>query len=385
MVRAPQIRPTFRVRTAPRDVRVYAGDHLLDRLGQVLRPARSGLPVELVTDRTAAGLFAVRTETTLRRVGWRVRRFVLPPGESVKSSATIAKLHERWFDAGYDRHTPIVALGGGTITDAVGFAAATFMRGLPLWFVPTTIVGQVDAAIGGKVGINHRRGKNLIGAFYHPDGIIIDSSLLATLTPRDRRAGLAEVLKYGVIADAALFHTCEESLPAWVEGTRALDARTIRRCVRIKLDVVAVDETDRGQRHILNFGHTLGHAFERWGGFRRLRHGEAVALGMVGAASIARHRGLLRPTAFNRLADACAVLRPPRRLPEFAADDILAHLAFDKKRRAGRNLWVLPRGIGRVVIRDDITQREARAAVAFVRDWLATDSGTLPSRTRRSI
>ena len=366
MVRAPQIRPTFRVRTAPRDVRVYAGDHLLDRLGQVLRPARSGLPVELVTDRTAAGLFAVRTETTLRRVGWRVRRFVLPPGESVKSSATIAKLHERWFDAGYDRHTPIVALGGGTITDAVGFAAATFMRGLPLWFVPTTIVGQVDAAIGGKVGINHRRGKNLIGAFYHPDGIIIDSSLLATLTPRDRRAGLAEVLKYGVIADAALFHTCEESLPAWVEGTRALDARTIRRCVRIKLDVVAVDETDRGQRHILNFGHTLGHAFERWGGFRRLRHGEAVALGMVAANEMAVRRGLIGAAAAERVRRLLDRLGLPVKIEGLDAGEIWRIMQHDKKARGGRVRMVLPTGPGKVDIFADVTAKEVRAAVAAI-------------------
>jgi 3-dehydroquinate synthase len=353
-------------------VQFTIGRGCIDRLGELLGDGSRGTSVELVTDRNVAALFARRAERSLRRAGWRVCLHVLPTGESVKSVGVIKRLHERWFESGYDRHTPVIALGGGTITDALGFAAATFMRGLPLWFVPTTIVGQVDAAIGGKVGINHRRGKNLIGVFYHPVAVAIDPELLRELPERDRRAGLAEVIKYGMIADPKLFRRCERNVGAWIGNDRTLDAAVIKRCVKIKSDIVAIDESDLGLRHLLNFGHTLGHAFERWGGYRRLRHGEAVALGMVGVSWIARQRGLFPAEDFQRLADLCQHLVPRRRRPAIPVREIRTHLSFDKKRRSGRNVWILPERIGQVTILDDITQREVGKAVNFVNRWLAS-------------
>lgn len=362
----PTLRGILKSRTIP--VTIRSGS--LGRLGEHIRPITSRQPLDLVTDCTVDALFGSRAATALRKHGWAVHRTVLPDGESIKTSATIRHLHDLWFQRCYDRTTPIVALGGGALSDGVGFAAATFLRGLPLWIVPTTMIAQVDAAIGGKVGINHRRGKNLIGCYYHPCGIVIDPELLLDLPVRELRSGLAEVVKYGVIADPKLFARCERQVPQWASGEAALSAGVIRGCVRIKLDAVAADETDHGQRRMLNFGHTLGHALERWGGYKRLRHGEAVALGMVGISCIARARGIFLQRDFDRLLAVCRDLRPDRRLPNFPYGEIIDHLSVDKKRRAGNNIWIVPVSIGRVRICDDITTREIRRSLKFIGDWL---------------
>jgi 3-dehydroquinate synthase len=367
--------PSFVGRTEGKRVPVYLADGVIDHLGEILRGASQGRSsarrqvVEVVTDQNVDHLLGRRVRSVLRRAGWSVNLTVLPAGERIKSGGTVSKLHNRWFEPGYDRQTPVIALGGGTVGDVVGFAAATFMRGLPFWQIPTTIVAQVDAAIGGKVGINHSRGKNLIGCFYQPSGIIIDPSVLATLPLRERRSGLAEVVKYGVIADQRLFHTCERCLKGWIDGAGMIPSQVIRRCVRIKLRVVAADETDHGVRQTLNFGHTLGHALERWGNFRRLRHGEAVALGMIGAGWMAFKRNLWTRDEFERLSLLCRHLRP-RRLPAFRPGEVSVHLSVDKKRVGGRNVWILPRSIGRVDYFDDVTDREISGALAHIVGWL---------------
>lgn len=367
---------------------MYLANGLIDRLGEIIlqseavpgissgkskskakSSARPTNPIEVVTDRNVAGLLAQRVIDSLANAGWSVNISVTPAGENIKTSATVAKLHNHWFELGYDRNTPVIALGGGTVGDVTGFAAATFLRGLPFWQAPTSIVGQVDAAIGGKVGINHTRGKNLIGCFYQPAGIVIDPSVLDTLPICERCSGLAEVVKYGVIADRTLFRACERHLESWISGDEAIPDSVIECCARIKLRIVAADETDHGLRRLLNFGHTLGHAFERWGNYRALRHGEAVALGMVGAGWMAMKRGQWSGRDFARLAAMCTLLRP-RRLASFKAFDIARHLTVDKKRVRGRNIWILPRGIGRVDIRGDVTEKEIRGALTYIADWM---------------
>jgi len=367
---AHQLTPTLWGKTIGRRVPVFLGTKILDQLPRILTPQRKDQPIEIVSDRIVDARFAGPMVIVLNQLGWKVNRTVLDVGEKIKSARTIAMLHEQWFELRYDRRTPIIALGGGTVGDTTGFAAATFLRGLPFWQIPTTIIAQVDAALGGKVGINHKRGKNLIGCFYQPKGVIIDPMLLTTLPQRERRSGLAEVVKYGVIGDKRLFSICEKQVPHWVSGDEPIGADVIQRCVRAKLRIVAEDETDTGKRHVLNFGHTLGHALERWAKFSKLRHGEAVALGMYAAGFVARKRKLWSEDEFVRLAALCKHLHPSRALGVPAPEEIIGHLSADKKRSAGRNIWVLPCAIGRVEMFDNVTEKEIRSALQALWQWM---------------
>lgn len=364
------LKPDLIGRTPGASVPVYVGPGLSLKLSQLMGRSGETRRIALVTDTTVARLHGGRLRASLIAGGWTVDRYQLAPGERIKSEGVIGRLRESWLRAGYDRATPVVALGGGTIGDAVGFAAATFMRGLPLWQVPTTVIGQVDSSLGGKVGINHPRGKNLIGCFYQPTGVVIDPQFLATLPVREIRSGLAEVIKYGIIADPAVFRRCEEMLPGWVARSAAIDSVLIERCAAIKLKVVRADERDMGRRHILNFGHTLGHAFEAWGKFTLLRHGEAVTLGMIAASHIAVERGVLSAKDFGRIRSLCRPLVPGRRLCRFGSAAVIRYLATDKKRLSGRNAWVLPTRIGQVTIVRDAADKEIKAAIEFVRQWL---------------
>jgi 3-dehydroquinate synthase len=364
-------KPTMIGRTAGNTVSVYLRSGISADLGSLLKPQKRNRSLALVCDAIVARHHGESLRRNLKRAGWKVYTQSLKGGEGTKISRTVDRLHTDWLRAGHDRATPIVAVGGGTIGDTVGFAAATFMRGLPLWHVPTTIVAQVDSALGGKVGINHPKGKNLIGSFYQPTGVIIDPRFLTTLPVREFCSGLAEVLKYGVIADAHLFAECEKHLPNWVDGTRALDQPVIAKCASIKLRVVGVDERDTGARHILNFGHTLGHALEAWGQFKSLRHGEAVTLGMVAASWMALQRGDLGQRGFLRIERACRIIAPHPRHTRFEPADVTPYLAIDKKRAGGVNAWVLPVGIGKVTIVRNATDKEIVAALRFVRQWLA--------------
>lgn len=369
MKRTGTIRPDVIGRTLGSKIPVLIREGLAGDLGRFLPGSPGRRRVCVVTDRTVARLHGAAVRKSLESSGFQVDWIALPPGESIKSSRVVSALHERWFRRGYDRSTTIIALGGGTIGDAVGFAAATFMRGLPLLQVPTTLIGQVDSALGGKVGINHPRGKNLIGCYYHPAAVVMDPTFLTTLPIREIRSGLAEVVKYGIIADMVLFRKCERSISGWLAGGQ-IDQSTIKRCVAIKLRVVHADERDMGKRHILNFGHTLGHAFEAWGGFRLLKHGEAVTLGMAAAANIAHSRGMLKSSALDRIIKLCGLIAPSIKTVSFDARGVTPFLKMDKKRSYGVNAWVLPVRIGGVTIVRDVTDNEIRAAIGFVREWL---------------
>lgn len=326
--------------------------------------------VELVTDRNVARHWYDEIREALRRAGFNVHSTILTAGERTKNAKTVAALHESWFAHGCDRGTPVVALGGGVVGDTAGFAAATFMRGLPLLQIPTTILAQVDAAIGGKVGINHARGKNLIGCIYQPSGIIIDPEFLATLPAAEIRSGLAEVVKYGVIADPALFNRCESGIREWLNGRSPVPASVMAKCIRIKLRIVELDERESGLRRILNFGHTLGHAIERAAGYRGVRHGEAVAIGMAAAAWIATQKRRMPRSDRDRLLDVCMHLLPQRRL-RIAEREVSPHLLVDKKRTGGRNVWILPRRIGEVEANTQVTEKDVRGAVGFLNEWIA--------------
>jgi 3-dehydroquinate synthase len=285
-------------------------------------------------------------------------------GESAKQLATVEKICRSLVRAGADRHAVLVALGGGVVGDVAGFAAASYLRGVRLVHVPTTLMAQVDSAIGGKTGVNLPEGKNLIGAFYQPAMVVADFDVLRTLPDRQYRSGLYEVIKYAVIGDADLFEFLESRMDGLLSQKPDALEWAVPRCIRIKADIVGRDERENGLRRILNFGHTIGHALEAATNYRRFLHGEAVGWGMLGATRIARETGALDKTdaaRIDRLVCRVGHLPPVRGI---AMGRILKALRADKKSRAGQIGWVLPRRIGQVEIGAEVPEVLVRRILA---------------------
>ena len=283
---------------------------------------------------------------------------LLPDGERSKHLQTVSRVYDALIRAGADRTTTLVAIGGGVLGDTAGFAAATFLRGIPLVHVPTTLLAQVDSAIGGKVGVNHLLGKNLIGAFYPPRAVLTDPELLEALPRREFRAGLYEVVKYAVIASADLFGEIETQLsPIFARDPKAL-VPVIAACCRIKARVVTADEREAGERRILNFGHTTGHALEALTRYRRFRHGEAVAYGMLTATRLAVARGAMPRADADALVRLIAQLGPLPPVADLSPEQAVDVMRRDKKVLAGKLHFVLPREIGAVTVVDDVTEDE---------------------------
>src|SRR5580658_6722619 len=277
-----------------------------------------------------------------------VRAMLFDDSEAAKDLATIEQIARQLVLAGADRHATIVALGGGVVGDVAGFAAATYLRGVRLVHVPTTLVAQVDSSIGGKTGVNLPEGKNLVGAFYPPKLVIADPQVLRTLPHREYRSGLYEVVKYGIIADSELFEFLERRMLALLRRDAAALSWVIARCIRIKAHVVAKDEREGGLRHILNFGHTGGHALEAATRYRRFLHGEAIAWGMLAATLFGLATDRLRESEATRMLRLIASVGPVPSLAGVRAAQLRPILAGDKKARGGRVLWVLPRRLGKV-------------------------------------
>jgi 3-dehydroquinate synthase len=287
-------------------------------------------------------------------------------GERFKQLATVTRIYDALVRANADRATTIITFGGGVIGDMAGFAAATYLRGVALVHVPTTLLAQVDSAIGGKVGVNHPQGKNLIGAFHQPHAVVVDPLVLATLPRREFRAGLYEIIKYGMTSSATLFDTLSKERKAIFARTPEVLTSIIAESCRIKADIVVKDEREAGLRRILNFGHTAGHAIEAVTKFRRFRHGEAVGYGMLVAAELARARGALAETDRKALADLIASLGPLPPVADLSAAQMLEAMPHDKKVVAGRLHFVLPTAVGATTIVDDVTEKELRAALKQV-------------------
>jgi 3-dehydroquinate synthase len=291
---------------------------------------------------------------------------LVPDGERFKQLQTVSRVYETLLRANADRASTLITFGGGVIGDMAGFAAATYLRGIALVHVPTTLLAQVDSAIGGKVGVNHALGKNLIGAFHQPHAVVIDPSLLSTLPRREFRAGLYEVVKYGMTSSPSLFERIgRERTAIFARKPEVLDPMISESC-RIKASVVAADEREAGLRRILNFGHTTGHALEAVTRYRRYRHGEAVAYGMLVAASLAVARGALAERDRKALADLISSLGPLPSIGDLSIGHILEAMQHDKKIVAGRLHFVLPTAIGATAIVDDVTQKELKAALKRV-------------------
>jgi 3-dehydroquinate synthase len=291
---------------------------------------------------------------------------LVPDGERFKQLATVARIYDALVRANADRASAIITFGGGVVGDMAGFAAATYLRGVTLVHVPTTLLAQVDSAIGGKVGVNHPLGKNLIGAFYQPRAVVIDPTVLGTLPRREFRAGLYEVIKYGMTSSPALFERLgRERQAIFAREPEPLTAIIAESC-RIKADVVSADEREEGPRRILNFGHTAGHALEAVTKYRRFRHGEAVAYGMLVAAEAARARGALAERDRQELADLIASLGPLPPVGDIPIAPMLDAMRHDKKTIAGRLHYVLPTAIGATSVVDDVTDHEMKGALKKV-------------------
>lgn len=329
-------------------------DRLPDRLAEVLTPR----PCLLVTDRNVATLWAEPVEAALHDKGYRIDRCIIHEGEDHKTVATVEQIYEHLVEHAHSRHSGLIALGGGIVGDVAGFAAATYMRGIPYIQMPTTLLAMVDSSVGGKTGVNLPHGKNLVGAFWQPRFVGVELQFLHTLPDEELRAGLAEVIKYGVIADADLFEYLETHIDRALQRDPEVMTHLVRRSCEIKADVVAHDEREAGLRAILNFGHTFGHAAEALSHYGRLRHGEAVAMGMVAAAILARQRGWIHRNLVDRLIGLLRHAHLPPSLLDYPIDDYWRAMRGDKKVKDGNIRFVLPEALGRVRIVDDVSRQE---------------------------
>lgn len=322
----------------------------------------AGRRLVLVSSHRVWSLHGARIEKPLKELG-RLSRVLIPDGEADKSRATLEAVHDALLEAGLARDGVVVAFGGGVVGDVAGFAAATYMRGIAWVQVPTTLLAMVDSSVGGKVGINHPKAKNLIGAFHQPRAVVSDPSLLETLPVRELRSGAYEALKCGVLADRALFKALQKAPPGLVGWERVDVENAIASACRIKAEVVEKDEREAGLRRVLNLGHTLGHALEAVTRYRRFTHGEAVGWGLIGAAWIACRRGMLSESAFDAIAATVDHLGPRPSVSGLSPDRILDAVEHDKKARPGRIVFVLPAGVGRVTVCDDVQPAEVRRAL----------------------
>jgi len=356
----------FRVELGERSYPVYVETGALDKLGELYRKHELGRRAAIITDKTVEKLYGSPTLTQLKTVGVEAQLIPVPPGESSKSLEWLDRLYTRLIWAGFDRRSTLVALGGGVVGDLAGFVAATYLRGLPWVQIPTTLLAQVDAAIGGKTGINHRLGKNLIGAFYQPQFVLVDPRLLKTLLPRELWSGLAEVIKYGLICDDRLLIHVETRLrePNPLEDLQSLCA-FVERSVEIKCAIVSQDEREREVRAQLNFGHTVGHALEAATKHQRFLHGEAVAWGMLAESFISYRRGWLALQDFERVATLLAFLPKPTVPADLAMESVLEYIHRDKKVRHRQIHVVLLQGLGKPVL-CEVTETEIREALEYL-------------------
>jgi 3-dehydroquinate synthase len=351
---------TVTVHLGPRTYPVLVGAGLLGAVGRECARLGLGRKVAVVTQ-PSVGEHARVVVGALRDAGFAAAVVEAPEGEAAKGLDRAAVLWNAFLEAGLDRGSAVVAVGGGVVGDLAGFAAATYMRGIAFVQVPTTLLAQVDASVGGKVAINHPRAKNLIGAFHQPRLVIVDPQALATLPEREYRSGLAEVVKTGAALNAELFTTLEAEVPALRRRDPELLERVVATCCAEKAMIVEQDEREEsGLRMVLNYGHTVGHALESLGGYQTWRHGEAVAVGMVVAARLAQRLGLVEPHIAERQVALLDAMELPTGFATPAPREVLEALGRDKKARDGRVPFVLLKALGRAEVSFDV-----RSAVAL--------------------
>ena len=357
----------IRVALAERSYDIRIGRGLLDRLGEAIACLAPGANVAIITDENVNRVLGERARASLTQAGQRVETIVLPPGEATKSWDHVGQVCEALLAAKIERGDIVVALGGGVIGDLAGFAAAIVRRGVRFVQVPTSLLAQVDSSVGGKTGINSPHGKNLIGAFYQPSLVLADTAVLDTLPVRELRAGYAEVAKYGLIDQPEFFAWCEQNWQGVYDGTDAREYAVATSCAA-KAAVVARDETETGDRALLNLGHTFGHALERLTHYdsARLVHGEGVAIGMAQAFRFSARLGLCAPADADRVARHLAAAGLPVRPAQIpggvgTVDEVLEAMAQDKKVSRGALTFILARGIGQSFIAKNVPRDDVRA------------------------
>lgn len=354
---------TITVELGDRSYAIYVGNGLLRSLSRLLNAHAVSGPIVVVCDTTVARLHFRAVERSLTSSGYSVVPVIVPTGEKHKNLATAGRIYTRMLRAGVGRSATVLAMGGGVIGDLAGFVAATYQRGLALVQVPTTLLAQVDSSIGGKTGVNHPLGKNMIGAFYQPRCVIADSNVLRTLPYREVVCGLGEIVKYGIILDEELFSWIESGLQNLLDLEPPALFRIGSRCMELKSRLVSRDEREAGERVVLNCGHTIGHALEAEGDYRLLKHGEAVLLGLAAESHLAVRLNLLSQDAFERITNLIARVPLKVGLRRIDKKRVLSFIGRDKKARVGRNRFVLPTRIGQTSVVEDIPRALIEEAI----------------------
>ena len=353
------------VRLKERSYRIEIDSGLLAQAGARARRAvgENASRAIIISNPTVNKLYGNRLARSLKAAGFRAHRFIIGEGERHKNLRTAQTIYSFLIKHRITRSDIIIALGGGVVGDVAGFVAATYLRGIRVVQVPTTLLAQIDSSVGGKTGVNHPMGKNLIGAFHQPSLVVIDPETLSSLPPREMSAGLCEAIKYGVIRDRKLFDRIFRRMDQLHQRDFAEVTNLVAQCCRIKADVVSRDEREGNLRRILNFGHTIGHALEAVTGYRRFLHGEAVGHGMRAASRIAERMEMLDSAARAAIDEAINRVGPLPRANTLALGDIISAMHHDKKAEAGRLAFVLPIKIGQVVIRSDVPLDVVRSAL----------------------
>jgi 3-dehydroquinate synthase len=381
--------PPLTITTPAGSYDVLVGPSLLQELPARLQALGLSGTLWLISDSEVYPHYGAAVESMLRGAGYRIESYAVPSGEASKDLAVVSKLYDWMIGGAVERRDALLALGGGVVGDLAGFVAATVLRGIALIQLPTTLLAMVDSALGGKTGVNHSLGKNLIGAFHQPRLVLSDTNTLATLPSRELRAGWAEVIKHAVIRDAGLFEMLEQHSGVSIQESEDLAGKIlhsdelqrsatdgilnsdtwvlnsiIRQAAKVKVDIVNIDERETGDRMLLNYGHTLGHALEALTGYGTLLHGEAVAIGMDLAAQVALRMELWGPASVERQRALLQAYGLPTAIPVGVDQARLLDLTLrDKKVRAGRVRWVLPTAIGAAEVRDDVPEDLVRAVV----------------------
>jgi 3-dehydroquinate synthase len=337
------------VALAERSYPIHIGSGLLNDTELLLQHLKQK-HVAIVTNTTVAPLYLEKVAKPLRDAGVQVVEIILPDGEQYKNSDTLNTIYNALINARCERNTTLIALGGGVIGDLTGYAAATYLRGVPFIQIPTTLLSQVDSSVGGKTGINHPQGKNMIGAFYQPQLVLIDIGTLQTLPQRELSAGVAEVIKYGLIRDVKFFEWLEINMPKLMALDEAIVSEAVYRSCLNKAEVVAADEKEAGERALLNLGHTFGHAIENAMGYGVWLHGEAVAAGTIMAAELSLQMGWLLADDMQKIKAIFADAKLPQTPPALGVEKYLDLMGLDKKVQDGKIRLILQKGIGHAVI-----------------------------------
>lgn len=355
---------TLKVELANRSYPIHIGRNLISDASLIL-PHLKRKHVAIVTNTTVAPLYLDVLRQALQAAGVRVITIILPDGEAYKNTETLNTIYDVLLQNRCERSTTLIALGGGVIGDLTGYAAATYLRGVPFIQVPTTLLSQVDSSVGGKTGINHPLGKNMIGAFYQPQLVLADIDTLQTLPAREYSAGVAEVIKYGLIRDADFFDWLETNMASLMQLDEAVLSYAIYRSCQNKADVVVKDEHEQGERALLNLGHTFGHAIENAMGYGVWLHGEAVAAGTMMAANLSQRMGWLNAAEITRIQKCFEAANLPIMPPKLGVEKYLDLMGLDKKVENGKIRLILQQGIGKSVITSDYDADKLKATLAL--------------------